>query len=121
MDLRETYLHIADSTVESFPVERFWERLFAGELPRIAAGGWLVGRFPYDATWTQEEVHPEGDEIVLLLSGEVDFVLDGGAPVRLRAGSTLVVPRGRWHRAIVHQPGEALHITFGRGTEHRPV
>jgi hypothetical protein len=29
--------------------------------------------------------------------------------------------RGDWHRAIVHQPSVLLFITYGTGTEHRPV
>ena len=29
-------------------------------------------------------------------------------------------PPGVWHTADVHEPGEALFITPGRGTEHEP-
>jgi hypothetical protein len=31
------------------------------------------------------------------------------------------VPAGVWHRAIVHEPGTALHLTRGQGSMYRPV
>jgi oxalate decarboxylase/phosphoglucose isomerase-like protein (cupin superfamily) len=68
-------------------------------------------------------MHPAGDEVVCLLTGAVDVVLDepdGERVVELRAGQTCIVPRGVWHRAIVQEPGDTLHITRGEGTEHRP-
>jgi hypothetical protein len=40
--------------------------------------------------------------------------------VELRAGLAVVNPRGAWHTVDVHEPGLALFITPGRGTEHRP-
>jgi hypothetical protein len=40
--------------------------------------------------------------------------------VQLRGKSSIVVPRGVWHTANVIEPGEALHITWGAGTAHRP-
>ena len=39
---------------------------------------------------------------------------------RHRAGEAMV--KGNvWHTTIVHEPGEALFITPGAGTEHRPL
>lgn len=130
MDLARTYVHIeGDGRAAAVPVtDDFWSLLMAGggdreDIRRMAEGGWMVGTFPYTETWGQWEVHPEGEEIVLLLSGSVDFILDepaGERVIALRGRSACLVPRGTWHRAVVHEPGEALHITFGRGTEHRP-
>jgi mannose-6-phosphate isomerase-like protein (cupin superfamily) len=59
-----------------------------------------------------------------VLSGEIDFVLQQGDEERvvpLGAGTGVVVPRGTWHTARVRTPGEALHITPGAGTRHRPL
>ena len=70
-------------------------------------------------------MHPEGEEVVVLLSGSVDFVLDqGGAEstVALREpGAFAIVPRGAWHRALANAPVSMLFITAGRGTQHRPI
>jgi uncharacterized cupin superfamily protein len=75
------------------------------------------------ATWTSWERHPAGDELVVLLSGRCDVIQEIGGEHRLlalEAGGALVNPRGIWHTADVHEPGNALFITPGRGTQHRP-
>ena len=64
-----------------------------------------------------------GEEVVLLLSGRVDLIqrIDGGERrVALGPGQAVVNPPGVWHTADVHEPGDALFITPGRGTEHEP-
>jgi mannose-6-phosphate isomerase-like protein (cupin superfamily) len=107
--------------------DAFWAALGRGEVPTGAeavVGGWLVAAFPVTDTWDTWEVHPQGDEIVFLLAGEVDLVLDladGPVVVRLTAGRAVVVPAGAWHTAVVRTPGMALHVTYGAGTDHRPL
>jgi hypothetical protein len=32
-----------------------------------------------------------------------------------------VVPRGVWHRVLLVEPSQLLHITPGPGGEHRPL
>ena len=68
-------------------------------------------------------MHPAGDEILYLVDGALDVILEqknGERVVTLQPGTACVVPRGTWHRQIVHQPGELLAITYGKGTQHRP-
>ena len=75
------------------------------------------------ATWSTWERHPAGEELVVLLSGRVDLIqeLDEGEHVvALRPGQAVVNPPGVWHTAVVHEPGSALFITPGEGTEVRP-
>ncbi len=38
-----------------------------------------------------------------------------------RPRSAIVVPRGEWHTARVFEPSEAIFVTRGDGTEHRPL
>ena len=120
-DLATSYLVLADGP-EAKRIEvgpDFWETIDE----RTDLAGRLVAIFPYDADWTSWEVHPDGDEIVVLLSGAVDLVLDlpgGHRIVELRDRGAAVVPRGVWHTANVLAPSEALHITRGEGTTHRP-
>jgi mannose-6-phosphate isomerase-like protein (cupin superfamily) len=120
-DLATTYLSLADGPdakrIEVGP--DFWQTIDQ----RDDLAERLVAMFAYDADWTSWEVHPDGDEIVVLLSGAVDLVLDlpgGHRTVELRDCSAAVVPRGVWHTANVLGPSEALHITRGAGTAHRP-
>lgn len=86
--------------------------------------GRLVAAFPCDADWKHWEMHPHGEEILVMLGGRLTLVLDDDGEetrVRLEAGRACVVPRGVWHRALVHEPGLLLGITYGRGTEHRTL
>ncbi len=129
VDLRSTYLYAEGPELVRVEASSLWPRLIEGktttpEAEVVARGaGWLVGVFAYEATWTSWEVHPEGDEIVHVTAGDLELVLEEqGRERRVRAGAgqTIVVPKGAWHRAIVHAPGAAVHVTYGKGTDHRP-
>jgi mannose-6-phosphate isomerase-like protein (cupin superfamily) len=120
-DLDQTYVHLHDGPA-AVPIEvgpTFWADI---EKRTDLHDGRLVGVFHYAADWPTWEMHPAGDEIVYLLSGAVDLVLEestGERVVELRDRAACIVPRGIWHRAIVHRAGDALHITRGAGTQIR--
>jgi mannose-6-phosphate isomerase-like protein (cupin superfamily) len=70
------------------------------------------------------EMHPDGDEVLFLLSGDVSVVLEEGGSERVLAlhpGQAVVVPRGVWHRVVLKERSQILHITPGPGGEHRPL
>jgi mannose-6-phosphate isomerase-like protein (cupin superfamily) len=121
-DLATTYVQLEDGP-QAFAVEvdnEFWATI--DRRPELR-GGRLVGTFHNAEDWDVWEMHPSGDEVVCLLTGAVDVVLDEPDEervVELTAGRTCIVPRGVWHRAIVREPGDTLHITRGEGTQHRP-
>jgi mannose-6-phosphate isomerase-like protein (cupin superfamily) len=121
-DLATTYVQLDDGPA-ALAVEvddRFWERI--DRRPELR-GGRLVGAFHNAEDWDVWEMHPAGDEVVCLLSGAIDVVLEDERGVRvvaLEAGHTCIVPKGVWHSANVREPGDALHITRGDGTQHRP-
>jgi mannose-6-phosphate isomerase-like protein (cupin superfamily) len=74
--------------------------------------------------WTSWERHPAGEEVVLVVSGRLDLIqrtVDGGERrIPLGPGQAAINPAGVWHTADVHEAGQALFITPGRGTEHEP-
>jgi mannose-6-phosphate isomerase-like protein (cupin superfamily) len=85
--------------------------------------GRLVGMFHQTESWSSWERHPAGEEVVLLLSGRADLLqqIDGRERrVPLHPGQAVVNPTGVWHTADVHEPGDILTVTPGRGTEHKP-
>ena len=125
-DLSRTFVHLGLG-VRAVPVPDFeWSPEFLAGYDRTFAGdgdeGRLVSVVPQAATWNSWERHPAGEELVVLLSGRVDVIqdIDGEARVvELHSGEAVVNPRNVWHTAIVHERGDALFVTPGRGTEHR--
>jgi len=70
------------------------------------------------------EMHPDGDELLYLVSGEVTVCLelgDGDRIVEMHSGDALVVPQGVWHKVTLREPGTLIHITPGPNAEHRPL
>lgn len=70
------------------------------------------------------EMHPGGDEVLTLLSGQFDIIFDENRTERtvsLMPGQGALVPRGVWHRMVINVPGELLFLTPGDTTEHRPL
>lgn len=124
-DIKDTFLHLADGPgVVALEVgEDFWQQLTS----RTDLGdGRLVSAYRFEESWSSWERHPAGEEIVVLMSGSMDFVLEtaSGAQdtiVPLRERGAVVVPRNVWHTARVNEPSEVLFITRGAGTEHRPI
>ncbi len=125
-NLATTYLRVrGDASIEPLPVNaEFWPQLMNGALGTFHHE-YLVTTFAYDADWPNWEMHPNGDEIVLLLEGRVTFVLEReGREQRLdlnEAGAYVLVPRGTWHTAKTSTHSRMLFITAGEGTQHRPA
>jgi mannose-6-phosphate isomerase-like protein (cupin superfamily) len=70
------------------------------------------------------EMHPDGDELLFVVSGRFDVSLELGAGsrgVEMRPGEALVVPRGVWHLVTMQEPGQLVHITPGPDRAHRPL
>jgi len=70
------------------------------------------------------EMHPDGDELLFLVSGRVTVLLEDEDPPRrvaLAPGEAVIVPRGVWHRVLLGEPSQLLHITPGPGGAHRPL
>lgn len=128
LDPRETYLFLAgEDAAKPVPVtDTFWSDVVSG---RLRIEGRLLAAFDMAEDWPHWEMHPEGEEILILLSGDMSIAFDstetdaGGAEsvVALEPGQACLVPRGVWHRGIVRAPSRLLAITSGEGTQHRPI
>jgi mannose-6-phosphate isomerase-like protein (cupin superfamily) len=124
LDLASVYVQLtADGRAHELQGgEAFWSRP-PDELDALGRH-WLATEFVCSDDWPQWEMHPKADELVYLLSGEVDFVLEaaeGTRSVRLVDRGGLVVPQGIWHTARVLRPSRLLFLTMGEGTQHRPA
>ena len=120
--LGKSFIHLADTGggASQVPVgPDFWERI--DERPELHEGRLLTFFHlgPGNVHW---EMHPAGDEILILVSGTTAIVLEEGKArrrIQLRAGEAFIVPRGVWHAFEVSEPGDLLAITPGADTEHR--
>lgn len=73
--------------------------------------------------WPVWEVHPAGEEVVVVLSGRAEFIQDVSGVMRhvvLGPNEALVNPPGVPHTANVLEPFTALYITPCPGTQHLP-
>ncbi len=124
-------------TARAFPIGAYFAQL-AGEgdcLPvKVDAAFWesgvqalppgrLVSMVESASDWQVWEMHPQGEEMIIQIEGELVLILaqdgSGEARVPLRAGEFAVVPRGVWHTADVPLAGRAIYITPGEGTQSR--
>ncbi len=85
----------------------------------------LISCFEFEHDWSSWEMHPQGDETVILLSGQVTFILQkdlGEELVSLeQPGDFVVVPKNIWHSARTQVKTKLLFVTPGEGTQHKPL
>lgn len=130
--LNDTYAFPKDGGVAPLiPTDaNFWRDLMSekptspGAALVTEGSGWLVGVYSITQDAQAWEMHPSGDELLAMLAGEMDVVLEeavGEVTITLQAGHACLVRRGTWHRQVVRRPGEYLGATYGKGTRHRPT
>lgn len=69
------------------------------------------------------EVHPDGDEILYVISGRLRVTGESepNAPIEMGPGQACIVRRGEWHRVNVLEKTQLIHITPGPNGDHRPL
>lgn len=66
------------------------------------------------------EMHPDGDEILFVISGTLIITYDSGQePLELAAGQACIVRQGEWHMVDCVAEAQLLHITPGPNGEAR--
>lgn len=106
-----------------FTGDMAWYEAYAARHAADGAEGRLVAMHTSEAPWGHWEMHPEGDEVVVCLDGEMTLIqeVEGREErVVLGPGEYAINPARVWHSADVDAPARALFITAGKGTEHRP-
>jgi mannose-6-phosphate isomerase-like protein (cupin superfamily) len=124
IDLARMFLHLGDDGGAE-PVKvtgAFWSGKTSQQYDRVV--GAFDFRSPSDLHASIQEMHPEVDEVLLLISGAIDVVLEEAEAERtiaLEAGQAAIVPRGVWHRLVMRSPGRLLFINNRRGIRSRPL
>ena len=94
-DLMNTYAQLRDDGMALVTEggDAFWSSL---ESRPELHGGRLLGATAQTKDWPQWEIHPAGDEILILMSGafglQIERADDTVETIEMRAGSTCVVP-----------------------------
>lgn len=85
--------------------------------------GRLVSGYTFSKDWDAWEMHPEGAEVVICTGGALILLQEVDGEVvetSLSPGEYAINPPGIWHTANVPEKAEAIFITAGKGTQHRP-
>ena len=125
LDLSRTFVHL-NKRGDAEPVEltpSFWRESSSRPLyDRV------VGVFPFssseDLHSSMQEMHPEADELLFVVSGAIDVVLQETGSERtipLEAGQAAIVPRGAWHRLVMREAGKLLFINSRTGMQSRTL
>jgi mannose-6-phosphate isomerase-like protein (cupin superfamily) len=92
--------------------------------PAIPVDGYTFGV----ATMTENsphdgEMHPDGDEVLYLISGKVRVMIetDPAEELEMLPGSGMIVPKGVWHRVDILEPSQIVYLTPGPNGEYRPL
>ena len=101
-----------------------------GTKPPVRIDGFTVGAPLMERSAPHRgELHPDGDELLYLISGRVNVILDDGDEATvgtetveaLEPGQAFIVPQGVWHRVEVVEPSRFVHVTPGPRSAHRPL
>lgn len=108
---------------EIFNVDQdFYKNLSSGKLGDFK-DEILISLYTFEEDCKTWEIHPKGDELVFLISGDLDFILRENEKeliIKLNIPNTfIIVPKNTWHTAKINSKSSVLFITQGEGTENK--
>ena len=122
IDLTQTYtlLHASGEVEQVKGGERFWEA--PRPIKDRIGQHWLLYESYYRRDWNEWVMHPACDELIYLLSGSMNIVLDLGNNeniIKLNSNDLATIPRSIWHTVKIHSPCHVLNISRELDTKHR--
>lgn len=122
IDLADTYVHLENGPgVNIVPVgPDFWSTI--DDRDDLAVGRLVMAGDVTD-DWDIWEMHPAGDELILVTAGRVRVHTEREgrvATTAVGAPHLVVMSAGTWHTLDVIEPARVVTVTSGAGTEHRP-
>ena len=101
-----------------------WYEAYGARHAADGVEGRLVSLFTFNEPWATWEMHPNGHEVVLCISGTMVLHQenpDGArSQVTLEPGQYAINAPGVWHTADVSGTATGVFITAGAGTQIRP-
>jgi mannose-6-phosphate isomerase-like protein (cupin superfamily) len=124
IDIAQAFIHLGGAGGAE-PIEvtpSFWRGdAVAQRYERVV--GAVDFRSAEDLHSSMQEMHPEVDEVLLVISGALEVRLEEAGPERaiaLEPGQAAIVPRGVWHRLVMLRPGRLVFINNRRAIQSRP-
>ena len=121
LHLERDAIHLGETVVALPNFNNGYEAYIAAHCKE--APGRLVSMATSDKDWPVWEVHPAGDEVVILVSGRAEFIQQVDGTLRrtvVGPHEVVVNPAGVPHTANVIEPFTAIYITPCPGTHHLP-
>lgn len=126
-DLHDSFVHLglgATAVAQPAFTGMDWYADYISRHGEDGAEGRLVSLYRFAESWSSWERHPAGEELVLCISGHITLIQESAsgeeARIALAPGQYAINPANVWHTADVDAQAQALFVTPGLGTEHRP-
>lgn len=125
LDTHFVHLGLGATVVSQPPfTDGAWYQAYSERHGADGNEGRLVSQYSFTGDWTEWEMHPHGEELVLCTAGRMTLIQehpDGTVTtVAIGPGEYVINPPGVWHTADVEGEATAVFITSGLGTESRP-
>jgi quercetin dioxygenase-like cupin family protein len=124
--LSEEWIHLGlgATAVPQPPFDGFqWYEDYGNRVKADGNDARIVAQFRFTESWETWEMHPNGHEVVICISGQMTLIQEeDGKEVRttLSPGEYAINDPGVWHTADIDEPAEGIFITAGVGTQMRP-
>ena len=125
-NLMQSFIHLgvgATAIPQPTYTDGSWYEGYGERHDGDGAAGRLVSMYIFTADWSEWEMHPAGDEMVLCTAGRMtlhqEFKDGTTATVTIGPGEYAINPPGCWHTADVEGSATTVFITAGLGTEGR--
>ena len=101
-----------------------WYAAYAQRHADDGAEGRLVSLHTFTKPWDMWEMHPQGSEVVLCVTGAITLHQQNAdaavTKITLGPGEYAINLPGTWHTADVEKEASVVFITAGKDTQHRP-
>lgn len=126
-DIKAHPIHLGlGATAETEPVftgSMEWYIDYAKRHDADGTEGRLVSMHSFSEAWDVWEMHPQGSEVVLCITGTMTLhqeEAEGSVTTTLSPGEYAINQPGIWHTADVEEEATVLFVTSGIGTQIRP-
>ncbi|UCS95541.1 hypothetical protein KZP23_11260 [Echinicola marina] len=126
LNMNETFIHILKGNKISNGDER--------DIQNVCSLSFFKIDNPTDTHPNQWEIHPDGDELLLVTNGKLEVEIVTGTnylkvvphnpeikKVIVNSGESIIVKKGHWHRLLLQKPTSLIVAGFRENSKLSPV